>query len=134
MTTAFRSILISARPDSHTQASTLAGAICGGGIAAATRKPARIVPGSVMFGLFGFLGQRGYEMIGAARLASSRYPLDGQTLLKRLAQSRWSPMKPLSDEEYEGILNEKLVVVDAEIAILDESLDTLRARGSGTKN
>lgn len=40
--------------------------------------------------------------------------------------SKWVPWKKLSDDEYEGMLGERLLKVDAEIAILDESLQALR--------
>ena len=36
---------------------------------------------------------------------------------------KWSPMKVLSDEEYERMLQEKLLRVEAEIAVLDEKIE-----------
>ena len=39
-------------------------------------------------------------------------------------------MSILTDEEYVGMLREKVLKVDAEIAILDEDLDALR-KGEG---
>ena len=47
-------------------------------------------------------------------------------MLERLANSRWSPVKILSDEEYENMLQEKLLRVEAEIAVLDEHIENLR--------
>ncbi len=37
-----------------------------------------------------------------------------------------SPMKSLSDQEYEGLLREKLLKVDVEIAVLDDQIASLR--------
>lgn len=41
-------------------------------------------------------------------------------------QSKWSPVTYLSDPEYEKILEEKLLRVEAEIAIVDENIKALR--------
>lgn len=45
-----------------------------------------------------------------------------------MADSKYSPMKVLSDEEYEKILREKLVRVDAEIALVDEDIKKMRSQ------
>lgn len=45
--------------------------------------------------------------------------------------SRWSPMKKLTDEEYEHILEEKLLRLDAEIAIIDDNIADLKAQKEG---
>ena len=42
--------------------------------------------------------------------------------------SRWSPMKVLSDAEYEDMLREKLLRVSAEIALVDENIAALKAK------
>ncbi len=47
-------------------------------------------------------------------------------MLLRMVTSRFSPMKVLSDAEYEAMLKEKLIRVDAELAVLDEDLAKLR--------
>lgn len=39
-------------------------------------------------------------------------------------------MKVLSDEEYEKVLKEKLVRVEAEIALIDEDIDKLKSQGA----
>ena len=46
---------------------------------------------------------------------------------------KWSPMKVLTDEEYESMLREKLLRVDAEIAIVDEDLGKLREEEEESK-
>jgi hypothetical protein len=40
--------------------------------------------------------------------------------------SRWSPVRALSDKEYEGMLREKLLRVNAEIALVDEKIEAIR--------
>ena len=45
-----------------------------------------------------------------------------------MADSKYSPMKVLSDEEYEKVLRDKLVRVDAEIALVDEDIKKMRSQ------
>jgi hypothetical protein len=40
--------------------------------------------------------------------------------------SRWSPIKQLSDQEYVDILEEKLLRVEADIALIDDRVKELR--------
>lgn len=46
---------------------------------------------------------------------------------RRLLESPWIPLKRLSDEDYTAMLNEKAIKIDAEIAIIDEKIATLKA-------
>jgi hypothetical protein len=46
-------------------------------------------------------------------------------LVQRLAESKWIPLRTLSDEEYRGMLGEKLLSVEAEIALLDDKIAEL---------
>ena len=45
--------------------------------------------------------------------------------------SKWSPMKQLTDQEYENILEERLLRLNAEIAVIDENIASLK--GTTTK-
>ncbi|KAL8686245.1 MAG: hypothetical protein Q9218_007244 [Villophora microphyllina] len=91
-----------------------------------------IFPGIIMFSLFGFAGQHFYNTLDARRgppIAPDGASTTGrgdsntdQPVWKRALNSRWSPMKVLSDEEYEKMLKQKLLRVDAEIAILEENI------------
>ena len=45
-----------------------------------------------------------------------------------MADSKYSPMKVLSDEEYEKVLREKLVRVDADIALVNEDIKKMRSQ------
>lgn len=40
--------------------------------------------------------------------------------------SKWSPLRKLSDEEYEKIMSEKMLKVEAEIALIDDKIAELR--------
>ena len=43
-----------------------------------------------------------------------------------MAEMKWSPMKVLTDEDYVRMLRERMVSVEAEIAVVDEDLEGLR--------
>ena len=45
---------------------------------------------------------------------------------KGLLESKYSPVTFLSDKEYETILEEKLLRVEAEIAVVDDNIQDLR--------
>ena len=45
--------------------------------------------------------------------------------LQRVAKSKWIPFRHLSDQEYREMLSEKLLSVEAEIALLDEKIEDL---------
>ena len=79
-----------------------------------------------MFSVFGMAGQI-FADIASRR--SQRLAVDGERppLWQRAAHSRWSPMKPLSDEQYLGVLQEKLLRIDVEVAIIDDEIQKLNA-------
>lgn len=41
---------------------------------------------------------------------------------------RWSPMTRLSDQQYENILEEKILRLEADISIIDDNIAALRAK------
>lgn len=49
----------------------------------------------------------------------------GKPILQRMAESKWIPLRHLSDEDYRDILGEKLLSIEAEIALLDEKIQEL---------
>lgn len=53
----------------------------------------------------------------------------GPGLASRMKQklAGWSPMKSLTDDEYENLLQDKLLKLEAEISILDDQIADLRA-------
>ena len=118
------------RVQSHVQVSTLAGAFSGGLVAASTRGRRNVVPGTIMFGLFGFTGQHLYQIVDASRLTSTEVDTPkssspGQNLWYRVAGHKWAPVKFLNHEQHERILKEKMLAIDAEIAMIDEDMQEL---------
>ncbi|KAL8707928.1 MAG: hypothetical protein Q9225_007685, partial [Loekoesia sp. 1 TL-2023] len=130
----------SSRPQERVLPSTLAGGITGGTVGGITSR-ANIIPGIIMFSLFGFAGQHIYNALDARHTSCLSQPsnpttpgLDNdQPFWKRILNSKYSPMKVLSDEQYEEMLKEKLVRVDAEIAVVDEQIEKVRGKARGEK-
>lgn len=46
--------------------------------------------------------------------------------MDKIAKSWWSPMQVLSDEDYEKMMQEKLLRVEADIAMIDDKIAALR--------
>ncbi|KAG9240572.1 hypothetical protein BJ878DRAFT_525434 [Calycina marina] len=104
--------------------SAMAGAIAGftGGL---FRGPGNIIPGAIMFSLFGSAGQAIYNRTNARKSAqpdAEEKPRGFQWM-----NSKWNPMQVLTDMEYENMLQEKLLGINARIALIDESIEALRA-------
>lgn len=78
-----------------------------------------------MFSLFGFLGQTAYNRVDAKEQAPVSYE-PSRSLWQKLLHSRFNPMRVLSDEDYEHMLSEKLLRIEAEIALLDEQMTSLQ--------
>lgn len=74
-----------------------------------------------MFSIFGAAGQVAVARWGASSEASREDKSAGWL-------SKWIPLKKLTDQEYEVILEEKILRVDAEIAIIDEHIADLKAQ------
>ncbi|KAL4912475.1 hypothetical protein BDW62DRAFT_19308 [Aspergillus aurantiobrunneus] len=105
----------------HTYASTISGGVAGGAV---TRlMGGRLVPGLVVFSLLGYVGQTSYNAIDRWQLEQAHTP--SKPFLERLADSKWIPLKSLSNEEYRGILSEKLLSIEAEIALIDDKIEEL---------
>ncbi|TLS31486.1 hypothetical protein PpBr36_03645 [Pyricularia pennisetigena] len=48
--------------------------------------------------------------------------------------AKWSPLTPLTDQEYEHMLQEKILKLDAEIALVDDNIAVLREKQKSTRN
>lgn len=84
-----------------------------------------------MFGAAGYVGQRMYDSADQRKMDKLRFEESGKTETKdSWIDSKWVPWKRLTNDEYEGMLKERLLKVDAEIAILDENLEALREQQS----
>lgn len=97
----------------------------------------------LVFGAAGAMGQKIWDGRQAANQAAVMTE-DGQEVAvggekqapapkASWMNAKWSPVKVLSDDEYENLLREKLLRVDADIAILDESIAAVKAEGEKQK-
>jgi hypothetical protein len=88
----------------------------------------KVLPGFLAFGAIGYLGQWMYDAMDRRRMekVNSDGTLGAGNEKENWMRSKWVPWKALTDEEYEAILREKLLRVDAEMALLDESLERLK--------
>lgn len=85
----------------------------------------------VVFSLLGYVGQLSYNAIDQWQLELANAP--SKSFLERMADSKWVPLKSLSDDEYKGILGEKLLGIEAEIALIDEKIEELeKAKSIGS--
>lgn len=75
----------------------------------------------LFFGVAGALGQKLYD----SRQAATPEEAD-KNLKNSWMNAKWSPVKVLTDDEYENLLREKMLRVSADIAILDESIEAVR--------
>lgn len=98
------------------------GGTAAGLIAGSLRGRANILPGAIIWGVAGLAGQASATTV--ARLADQ--PGDSRPLLDVLADKPWWPLKRLSDADYENETREKLIAVEAEIALIDEKIDSIR--------
>jgi hypothetical protein len=97
-----------------------------------------MIPAVIMFSVFGYAGQSIYNVLDARNTQEQKEKLQNpnkdekENLLHRIAKSRWSPMKVLSDEEYENMLQEKLLRIEADIALIDENIEKLKQQRNHT--
>ncbi|KAF6832212.1 hypothetical protein CPLU01_06311 [Colletotrichum plurivorum] len=104
---------------SKVHASALAGGTAGmvGGL---IRGPKNIVPGVIVFSMVGAVGQ-------AVVNATQGSPTDVKQEKKSIFESSWSPLKKLTDDEYRDMIDEKMLKIDVEIALVDDKIAELRA-------
>lgn len=79
--------------------------------------PSKILPTMVLGGVLAAGGQAVLNRLGSkAKDEGSKQEWDW---------SRWTPLKKLSDYEYLHMLNEKLLKVEADIALIDDKIAEL---------
>jgi hypothetical protein len=88
-----------------------------------------------MFTLFGFSGQHAYDWLDRRNTQSSREEAamkeegrEKENWLQKMAKKKWSPMSVLTDEDYEKMMNEKILSVEAEIAMIDDKIEHFRMK------
>lgn len=107
------------------QASTFAGTFTGALVGSVQGGRGSVLPGAVLFGLSGFLGQHGYELLISRQQDRASEATGRAGFLQRLASTKLSPMKALSNEEYAAMLREKVLQLDVEIAMIDDNIRNL---------
>jgi len=90
---------------------------------------ANILPGAAMIGLMGLAGQSGYNLFSEAQRSESS---PRRSIMQRLTESEWAPLKALSDQQYEEMLQQKLLKIDVELSMIDEKIATLKAAKDDT--
>ncbi|PYH96203.1 hypothetical protein BO71DRAFT_321445 [Aspergillus ellipticus CBS 707.79] len=111
-----------ATPKQRSYVSALSGGAAGG---VTTRViGGRFIPGVVVFSLLGYVGQSSYNAIDTWQMEKANTP--SKPFLQRMADSKWIPLKSLSDDDFKGMLNEKLLSIEAEIALVDDKIEELR--------
>lgn len=89
-----------------------------------------MIPGFIMWGMFGAGGQYLYALADEYHtLSALDEPVCAgapkQGLWDRVLRSEWSPIKRLTPDEHKHLLQEKLLAVEAEISLVDEEIATL---------
>ena len=85
-----------------------------------------VVPGALVFSLLGYVGQHGYNMIDSARRQKALDVHDAPPFWERIAKSKWSFMKTLSDDQYANVLEDRMLEIDSELALIDEDIQSLK--------
>ncbi|OTA03959.1 hypothetical protein A9Z42_0044900 [Trichoderma parareesei] len=107
------------RPVDKTIASTIGGSAAGA-VAGLIRGPGKILPAMVMWGVLGAGGQM------VANGLSNRKP-KAKDENDSWFRSKWSPLKKLTDQEYIDMMEEKILRVDADIALIDDRIAELKS-------
>lgn len=73
-----------------------------------------------------------YDTIEERRLRLQDQPK--KSWAERFADSRWTPIKNLSDEQYKNMLKDKVIGVEVEIALVDDKIQGLRESRSNAED
>ena len=84
-----------------------------------------VLPGALFFGTLGYAGQRMQSILQNA--ASNPQSSPGEPMWKRIA-GKLNLFQRLSDAEYEGLLTERLLEIDSEIAVIEEDIRTFKSQ------
>ncbi|KAL7626680.1 hypothetical protein AAE478_003454 [Parahypoxylon ruwenzoriense] len=96
------------------------------------RGPRNIIPGILFFSTLGAGGTHFSQLLKNSAAAANSAPKPKSSLL----DSKWSPMRRLSDMEYKEKIEEKILRINAEISIIDDNIASIRASkgASATSN
>ncbi|KAL9473968.1 hypothetical protein ACSS6W_008348 [Trichoderma asperelloides] len=113
------------RPVDKTIASTVGGSAAGA-VAGLIRGPGKILPAMVMWGVLGAGGQMVANGLGNRK---PKVKDENDSWFR----SKWSPLKKLTDKEYIDMMEEKILRVEADIALIDDRIIELKAIEQRTK-
>lgn len=86
------------------------------------------MPATMVLSGMGYCGQVAYEKLDTRHTESLTQREDrSNNLLQRIAKSRWVPVQALADEEYRDMLQEKLLRVETEIALIDDRIGEIQS-------
>ncbi|KAK9425423.1 hypothetical protein SUNI508_13031 [Seiridium unicorne] len=109
------------KPFDKVSAGAAAGGVSGM-VGSLIRGPSNVIPGVLFFSTVG----------GGATYLSQKFQSREAKEKTSIFASKWSPLKKLSDQEYEKLLEEKILKLDAEIAIINDNLAALKASTQST--
>lgn len=52
--------------------------------------------------------------------------MPSKPFLQRMADSKWIPLKSLSDDDYKAMLYEKMLSIETEMALIDDKIEELQ--------
>jgi len=87
-----------------------------------------IVPGAIVGSISGGAGQWSYNMYQQRKqqIAAQPRAKPENSLFYRLLSSPYSPIRRLSDQDWEEIIGDKMLKVDVEIALIDDQIAALK--------
>lgn len=78
----------------------------------------------------GFVAQKTYDYLDAEHTKAEQEKLTvharPQSWMHWMASFKWSPVKEITDNDYEAILQERALRLDAEIALINERIEKLK--------
>lgn len=96
-------------------------------------KPRSVLPGALVWGLVGLAGQLTYNIADARHTQYIAHEAERESsgrlgFWDRAMRSRWSPVTRLTTEEYENMLKEKLLVLQADLSLANEEIEKLEKK------
>lgn len=74
----------------------------------------------------GYLGQTGFNIAESWHQENAgKEAAKPKSILERMAESKWIPLRALSDDDFRDILREKVLSIEVEIALLDDKIRIL---------
>ena len=84
--------------------------------------------------MFAILGAGGQALYNKADDQVSEFAQSApKNRMESWLNSKWSPMRRLSGSEYENMLRERLLRVNADIALIEQNIEVLQAQDRATK-